>query len=425
MSSATWPATRGRAFGPTSRLGTLIRTQRVTSITLGAALCTVPMSIAVSETFLGIALAMRVAEIARHAAAFRPPRIFWFWLVWAGLETAAWLHSPDLAAGSGEMRHLLLIAALFLILPSLDRAADKVLVWKGIFAAATLGSASVILGFFVRMAHYRLEVAAGGDPAFYLRSGGLLHHWMIYTTVEILVFPALLEYRVCYPEKRCWTNPALAIHAVAILLSLTRSLWLGAFVVLFLHLVRRRSNLMWVVPLVSAMGLLLTPVRHRVAETFRPNYYSNAERLQMVHVGWQMILEKPLFGVGAGRVEKLYTGYLAPGQPIPAYHGHLHNNALQLGAQFGLVVLGAAMIFVAALVRAVADACNRSTDCAQTFLCRSGLLGLIGFLVVGMMDYTYGHSLGLILFAFAVISPVINDRRSAVTPILDRPSAAR
>jgi O-antigen ligase len=400
MSRATVPATVDMQ---------LLRAKRITAITLGAALCATPLSIAVSETFLGVALAMRVVELLRGTAAFRPPRIFWFWLVWAGFEMAAWLHSPNRAAGSGEIRHLLLIAALFLTLPSLAVTADKVLVWKGLFASSTISSVSVILGVSVRMARYRQEVAAGGDPAFYFRSGGLLHHWMIYATVEILIFAALLEYRVCYPEKRRWINPALAIHAAAILLSLTRSLWLGALVVLFLHLVRRRSKLTWLIPLVAASGLLLTPVRHRVADTLRPDYYSNAERLQMVQVGWRMIRENPVFGVGAGRVEQLYASYLAPGQPIPAYHGHLHNNALQVGAQFGLVVLGAAIVFVAALARAVADACNRSNDCAQTFLCRSSLVGLSGFLVVGTMDYTYGHALGLILFAFAVISPLVSD----------------
>ena len=34
------------------------------------------------------------------------------------------------------------------------------------------------------------------------------------------------------------------------------------------------------------------------------------------------------------------------------------------------------------------------------------IAGLAGFLIVGLMDYTYGHSLGLILLSFATLSPL-------------------
>jgi O-antigen ligase len=381
---------------------------------VAAGLCAVPISIAVSEIFLAAALAARLAGFARRPAALRPPRVFWYWLVWAGLEMAAWLHSPDLRAGNGELRHLLLIAALFITVPALNHSGDKVRVWKGIFATATLGSLSLILGYFVHMARYHQELAAGGDPSVYLRTGGLLHHWAIYGLVEILVFAALLEFRAAYPGERRWMNPVLAVHVAAILLSLSRGLWLAAFLVFGFHLVWRRSMWIWALPLVPAVVILLSPgpVRHRFAQIFEPDYSSNAERVQMWRVGWRMIRERPVFGVGPGRIDQLYTGYLSPGEPIPIYHGHLHNNALQLGAQFGMFVLCAALIFVTVLVRDLARACRRSVDREREFLCRSGLQGVIGFLLLGMVDYTYGHSLGLILLAFAAISPLMETHRS-------------
>jgi hypothetical protein len=39
-------------------------------------------------------------------------------------------------------------------------------------------------------------------------------------------------------------------------------------------------------------------------------------------------------------------------------------------------------------------------------LCRTALLGVLGFVVAGMFDYTYGHSLGLILLGFVALSPL-------------------
>src|SRR5215471_20425729 len=132
----------------------------VSALAVGAALCAVPISIAVSEIFLGIALAARLVTFARERMVFWPPREFWFWLAWAWLETVAWLHSPDLGAGYGEMRHLLLIGALLATLPALNHGVDKVRLWKGIIATATFGSLSLIVAFAFRMIRYRRELVA-------------------------------------------------------------------------------------------------------------------------------------------------------------------------------------------------------------------------------------------------------------------------
>jgi O-antigen ligase len=143
-----------------------------------------------------------------------------------------------------------------------------------------------------------------------------------------------------------------------------------------------------------------------MTESLLPDYYANSERMQMLRVGWRMIREQPVFGVGPGRVEELYTRYLRHGEAVPAYHGHLHNNAVQLAAEFGVVVFGAGVICLAVLLWDLARSCRRARGRNERFLCRSGLLGVAGFLMVGLMDYTYGHSLGLILLCFAAVSPL-------------------
>ena len=137
-----------------------------------------------------------------------------------------------------------------------------------------------------------------------------------------------------------------------------------------------------------------------------PEYYSNAERLQMLRVGWKMIREHPLTGVGPGRVEGLYASYLSPSEPLPAYHGHLHNNAVELAAEFGIPVTAAALLFLAILTRDLLTRYRLAGDREQLFVCSTSLLALTGFLATGLFDYTYGHSLGLILLAFAVLSPL-------------------
>ncbi len=392
-----------------SNIGGAWRDGRIDALTTGAAICAAPLSIAIAESFLGMAVVARIVYITRYGARRRFPQVFRWWSVWAVLEVASWLHSPQIRAGLGEMRHLLLIAGLFLVLPSLHRLDDRMAVWRGIFGSASLGSAALVCGFVVRLFRYRHEIAAGGDTAFYLRTGGLLHHWMIYSAVEVLVFGALLEFRSDYPEERWWTTPALAINCLAICLSLTRALWLACFVLLGVHLLLRRSRLAWALPLLPLLAFFAAPgpMRARMRDSLRPEYFSNAERVQMWAVGWRMIRDKPLAGVGAGRVAQLYTAYLPPGAPVPAYHGHLHNNAVQLAAEFGLPVLCAAMLCLMALFRDLTEAYSRARWRDERFLCRAALLGTAGFLITGLTDYTYGHSLGLIALSFVALAPLI------------------
>jgi hypothetical protein len=76
-----------------------------------------------------------------------------------------------------------------------------------------------------------------------------------------------------------------------------------------------------------------------------------------------------------------------------------------------LPALAAALAFTAMIVRELRRRCRIAIDRDQMFLCRTALLGLFGFVVAGMFDYTYGHSLGLILLGFVLLSPLTPDRQ--------------
>jgi O-antigen ligase len=263
--------------------------------------------------------------------------------------------------------------------------------------------------FFYRLHLHATEIAAGGDASFYLRSGGLLHHWMVYGTVEILVVAGLISYWSAYPGQRRRMWPILAINAVAVVLSLTRMAWITCMLLVGIGLLWRRSKWIWALPLVPLVlyGFAPDAVRSRVADATDPSYYSNAERLQMMEVGWKMLRDHPLTGVGPGRVDKLYESYLGPGDPVPAYHGHLHNNILQLAAQFGILVTGAALLFLVFAFRDLLQARKAATSPDSRFLSETAILGLIGFFFAGLFEYTYGHSLGLIMITFAALPALL------------------
>ncbi len=411
------------ALSPT-RAGTfdgwraLVAERRVDRIALALGLCAVPLSIAVSETFITVALLARVVRLARGQAAFQLPRVLWYWLPWAGLEILLWFLSPDRGMGWSEIRHLLLLAAMFFVLPALDRASDRLIVWRGIFLTSTLCGLFLIGDFAARLIHYRRELAVTPDPSLYLRSGGLLNNWMVYGTVEIMVVAGLVAFWRLYPaERRRWL-PVYLIHAVAIVVSLTRMTWVACFLLLAIDLIWRRSRWLAALPVLPLALYLIAPgaVRSRINESLKPEHYSNLERIQMWRVGWQIMREHPLIGLGPGRVNQVYRSYLAPGDPIPAWHGHLHNNLVQLAADFGLLVVAAAIFFLGALFRSLLRAWKSANETETRFSCRTALLALAGFLIAGMFDYTYGHSLALILLSFAVLSPLLPQSAATSTP---------
>ena len=376
----------------------------------------VPASIAVSEFFLSIAALVQIVRLLRGQASINLPKCVWFWLAWALLEVFVWRLSPDPAPGWSEIRHLLLLGAVFVALSAFDQPQQLLMAWKGIFVSATVSSAVLIGEFIYRLRLYKVEIAAGGDSNLYLRSGGLLHHWMVYGTVEILVVAGVIASWLTYGNQRRRLMPIIAINAVAIVLSLTRMTWLACLLLLGIVLAWNRSKWILALPFLPLALYLVAPsaVRWRAANFLDPGYYSNAERIQMLNVGWRMLRDHPLTGVGPGRVEELYRSYLKPDDPVPAYYGHLHNNVIQIAAQFGLPVSLAALLFVLCTFRDLLRARNNATNPDRQFLANTAVLAFIGYLFAGLFEYTYGHSLGLIMIAFAVVPALLLPGRPAL-----------
>jgi O-antigen ligase len=372
----------------------------------------VPASIAVAEFFLSIAALQQIVKLLRRQASPSFPRCLWFWLAWALLEVFVWTLSPDPMAGWSEIRHLLLLGVLFVALSAFNHPQQLLMAWKGIFVSATVSSLFLIGEFFYRLRLHKDEIAAGGDSNLYLRSGGLLHHWMVYGTVEISVVAGIIAFWLAYSTQRRRVLPILAVNAIAIILSLTRMTWLACLLLVGIALAWSRSRWIWALPLLPLVLYLVAPraVRWRAANFFDPAYYSNAERIQMAEVGWRMVRDYPLRGVGPGRVEQLYRSYLKPGDPVPAYHGHLHNNITQVAAQFGIPVSVAALLFVAFTFRDLLRARSQAANPDRRFLTDAGVLAFTGFLFAGLFEYTYGHSLGLIMISFAVFPALMRDR---------------
>lgn len=384
-------------------------------VALTLAIGAVPLSIAISESLLAVSLLARVLDRSKSRRPARLPLSFWLWLLLAALQVGSWLLSPDRKAGMSEMRHLLLLVSLGFLLSSLGVAGSRLRAWKAVFLSSGLGSIFLIVIFLRHVVMFHANVEAGGPARFYLRTGGFLGNWMVYAIVEVIVFAGLLSFRAFYPgEQKRW-RLIWILNLIAIAVSLTRTLWFVCWLLAGIELARRRSKWLWAVAALPVLLYAATPgpVRSRIRGSMDPDYYPNQERIEMLRVSWRMIEKHPWIGVGAGRINELYLQYLKPHEPIPRYRGHLHNNLAQLASTFGLPVALAAILLVLALYRDLFLAFQAAHQQEELFCCLTSLLALTGFLIAGVFDYTYGHSLALILLSFAVLSPLVSPTHSA------------
>jgi O-antigen ligase len=233
-----------------------------------------------------------------------------------------------------------------------------------------------------------------GSPSLDFRIAGGMSVYMTYAGL-LLVFVPLLGARGLSGGSRGarWADIGIALAGVlATALTLTRGAYVGLAVGLLAVLLAARPRFALAVPFVVALFFVLMPlaVRDRLMSVTNPNDVTMNDRIAMWKAGGAMIRERPLFGVGPGRVKALYPSYRVPGwvEPRP---GHLHNNLVMIAAETGIPSALAYVAFVGAFflgaVRIV-----RKTPRGDAV--RGIALGAIGAMAAlfaaGMFEYNFG-----------------------------------
>jgi len=206
-----------------------------------------------------------------------------------------------------------------------------------------------------------------------------------------------------------------ALLAVGIGLSQSRGAWLGAaFAFLTLVIVWSRHTRKLLAPaallgsivLTMALAGLLPPsVLDRVAqavayfgvfdvttvETTGENF-AVVERMAHWQAGWNMFVDHPWFGVGAGNYADAYDRYFLRGWPEAL--GHAHNYYLNMLAELG-VLGGAALLAILALTfRTLGSPLLRSAAGGSSFwraLLAGAIGGLVVFCVHNLFDSLFVH----------------------------------
>jgi O-antigen ligase len=397
---------------------------RWASVLFSLSVLTLLISLAAAQIFLAaatIAFALHLLRDRRVPAgaiksrlSFPPLKLPLALFGLLSLMSAAWAGNP---AGWLAMRKLVLFLIWLLAVNLILNSKHLALVYKGLFLESALAGL-VAAGQFI--AQYRVARAVHPELIYFYmtteRVRGFMGHWMNFGGQQMLVFAALLSFLLLAARPRRIWWAIFAVVGISIVLNFSRGVWLGGVVATFYVVARWKPRWLWALPLLLLLGYLAAPplVRQRLRVLRHPGTDpSLAIRFEMWQVGSRMIREHPLLGVGPNNIELAYTSYAPAGKAlVVGYHGHLHNNFLQLAAERGLPCLAAWVWMMAALAWHFVMIRRRlGREGRSTWIADAALAAWLAFVVEGCFEYNFGASSVLMLFLFVSATPFVLENR--------------
>ncbi len=249
------------------------------------------------------------------------------------------------------------------------------------------------------------------------RIHGFVGHYMTYSGLLMGVgLLGLAGFLFSSPRARYrwfFLGSFLLIEA-ALVLSLTRSAWIGTVVAGMLLLFLKDWRLPLVAPILAAVAsvLLSGDVERRILSLVSPDT-SGWDRVYMLEAGSRIVKNHPWLGVGPEMVAEVYPIYVEV-DAVRHDNPHLHNNLIQVAAERGLPAAAVFVWFVgASLALAVRELRRTPSRGTSRALAAGALAVLLSGLVAGLFEYNFGDSEFQMLFLFAMsIPPILKRQRS-------------
>ena len=217
---------------------------------------------------------------------------------------------------------------------------------------------------------------------------GFFRNYLTYA--HVLLLP--LGFALVFPRR--WVRLVVVpIIMLALLLSTARGAWLGAATMgMVLVVVRRRgvATLTGLVAVTVLVGLLSPGFRQQIVPALTQTE-TNTGRLAIYAANLDIVREQPILGLGFGRYQRVVGPYYDR-HPEADRRSHAHNNFLQIAAEAGLVGLAAFVLVFATALRFGIEAVRGGRTPGARMTALGGCLALIGFLVGGLTQYSFGDT---------------------------------
>lgn len=281
-----------------------------------------------------------------------------------------------------------------------------------VYAFAVVASGGSIWGLieFVFFDQRDLERRINGPSSHVMTYSGLL--------LPLSVMFLVLWWR----QRKWWQAVACLLSGATLLLTFTRSVWIGWLVaVLAVVMITRARLVVYAIPAALIFLLVMPlPLFSRLVSTFDINQSSNFDRIRMLQAGVEIIKDFPVLGVGPANVKEVYALYRKPDAPRPR-PPHLHNNVVQLWAERGVLGLAAYLTLLGLFLRE----CRNGWRTPQRVWSEVGVGVAVSLTVAGLFEFNFGDTEVfyqlLNLFALVAVSierpqPELNERLPELVP---------
>ena len=342
-----------------------------------------PFSIAITEG----ALVLGLAALAVSRARGREFRFERSWLEPASLALiGAWLLSTAFSNEKlDSLIHVRKLYAIGLIYLTAEAARDP-RVRSRIVPMLLMGAAlTVAAGFLI----YAASITR--DPEYRMKS--LLSNQMTSGGVLASVLLWALAAAAGRRDRGRWAYAAAIVPLTAgLVLTQTRSHWLGAAAGAAMILLSLAPKWWWTLPIGIAALARFAPARlaSRLFSIVDVHDPGNQGRLSMWRSGLDIIREHPLVGVGCQDLLALYRRYRYPDATFES--GHFHNNFIQIAVMTGAVGLAAFVFWLVAAARQMVRARRAATRREDVALVTGAIAVFAAMLVAGMFDFTFGDA---------------------------------
>jgi O-antigen ligase len=357
---------------------------------------------AAQSVFLPILGLCWIGLLATGRTRFAAPAFFRPLLVYGVLTLVATVFSVEPLASLADDKQLV----LFLIVPIVYDVARGARARTATTVIISVGAASAAYGIIqYGILHYNSRL---------LRPDGAMGHYMTYSGALMMVTTAALA-RILFDKRdRAWPTIVLPALLAALVLTLTRSAWVGTSVAVAALLLMKDFRLIGALPVVVAIGIAVAPpqVTQRVYSIFDLKDPTSRDRVAMVREGIRMIAADPLTGMGPNMVEREYIRFRDT-DSVERVNPHLHNVPLQIAAERGLPALGAWAWFV---VGAAAGLWGLLRHGRHKALAAAGLGAVAGMLSAGLFEHNFGDSEFLMLFLVLITLPFASERAEPSEP---------
>ena len=352
------------------------------------------VSISLSQIFLSLSLTFWVVILIREKQRFTFPSFFWPLFIYAALSLVSSFLSVNPEMSLKDSKELL----LFLIIP---------IVYTGFYGEKVLKKAnlallaSAYLGCLYSIFYFFFKASPGERVAGFMgqvmTQGGLL-----------LLFSCMALSMLIFSRDRTrylW-GLGFLLSLFALVLTQTRSAWLGLVIAASLILFLYKPKALIIVPFAVGLFYLVSPqpIKKRALSSFSLKHPLNKPRIEYMRAGLKIIGDFPLVGTGPDTVDMVFQNPKYGLSEEAKRNVHLHNNIIQIGAERGIPTLLAWLTFMVWIFISLFKLLKNKDPTLHPFTV-AALGALLALFTTGLFEYNFADSEITALFLYMITVP--------------------